>query len=80
MRRAIAALARWMAGERRLVERVARLEHEQWMEWSKAVADEVSSETRDRWEAFWVPYDELPDDVKERDRLWARRVLDEIQR
>lgn len=57
------------------LERLAELEHEQWMEWSKAVADEVSPEWRARWEKYWVPYDQLPEEVKEQDRVWARKVI-----
>lgn len=63
---------------KRLVEKLADLEHEQWMHWSKAVADEVSPERRKRWEKYWIPYKELPEDVKEADREWARRVLEVI--
>lgn len=62
-----------MNGE--LIERLAELEHEQWMEWSQAVADEVSPERRVRWEKYWVPYDHLSEEVKERDREWARKVV-----
>ena len=58
-----------------LLERLAELEHEQWVAWSKAVAAEVSEDRRRRWEACWVPYAELPDAVKEQDRVWARKVL-----
>ena len=58
-----------------LLERLAELEHEQWVAWSRAVADEVSEERRRRWQAFWVPYAELPEDVKEQDRVWARKAL-----
>lgn len=57
------------------VERVAEVEHIQWMEWSKSVADEVSAERRERWKKYWVPYAELPDDIKELDRIWARKAL-----
>lgn len=57
------------------LERVSEVEHEQWMEWSKSVAPEVSPERRARWEKFWVPYEELPEDIKELDRDWARRAL-----
>ena len=39
-----------------LLERLAELEHEQWMAWSRSVADEVMPERRRRWEATWVPY------------------------
>jgi hypothetical protein len=58
-----------------LLERLAEVEHEQWMAWSRSVAAEVSAERRARWQAFWVPYQDLPEDVKELDRAWARKVL-----
>ena len=58
-----------------LLERLAELEHEQWVAWSRAVAAEVSTERRRRWQECWVPYAELPEEVKELDRAWARRVL-----
>jgi hypothetical protein len=61
--------------EHELLERLAELEHEQWMYWSQAVAAEVSEERRQRWAALWVPYRDLPEDVKEQDRVWARKVL-----
>ncbi len=60
-----------------LLERLAELEHEQWLAWSRAVAPEVSAERRRRWQACWVPYAELPEDVKELDREWARTALGE---
>ncbi|HZY88737.1 MAG TPA: hypothetical protein VFE78_28190 [Gemmataceae bacterium] len=58
-----------------LLERLAELEHEQWVAWSRGVAAEVSAERRRRWEACWVPYAELPEEVKELDRAWARKAL-----
>lgn len=63
-----------------LLERIAEIEHEQWMDWSQSVAadEDISDERRERWEGYWVPYDELPEDVKEADRDYARKVLDEI--
>ena len=63
-----------------LLERVVRLEHEQWMDWSQAVADEVSPERRERWEKFWVDYDDLPENIKELDREYARKVLEEFEK
>lgn len=62
-----------------LVEKLAELEHEQWMEWSKSVAGEVSDSRISRWELYWVPYDELSEAVKEQDRIWARKVLKILQ-
>jgi hypothetical protein len=58
-----------------LLERLAELEHEQWLAWSQAVAAEVSAERRRRWQECWVPYRELPEEVKELDRIWARKAL-----
>jgi hypothetical protein len=63
------------ASDRAAVERVAEVEHQQWMTWSKEVAPEVSPERRARWEKYWVPYDDLPENVKEQDRIWARKAL-----
>lgn len=31
-----------------------------------------------RWKENWKPYSELPEDVKEHDRVWARKVLEII--
>lgn len=58
-----------------LLEALAKLEHDQWVEWSKAVAPEVSVERRARWEQYWVPYEQLTEEVKEHDRVWARKTL-----
>jgi hypothetical protein len=58
-----------------LLECLAELEHEQWVAWSRAVAAEVAPQRRERWQAWWVPYEQLPEEIKEDDRLWARKVL-----
>ena len=66
--------------DERLLERLAELEHDQWMAWSQSVATEVSPNRRRRWQEFWVPYQDLPDEVKEQDRVWARKVLETLHR
>ena len=60
-----------------LVEEIARYEHLQWVEWSKAIAEveNISPERLARWKKLWVSYSRLPDDQKEADRKYARRVL-----
>jgi len=68
----------WLRGcdtERKALERVAEVEHEQWTAWSKNVAPEVSPERRARWAKYWIPYKDLPEDVKEQDREWARKAM-----
>jgi len=62
-----------------MLEKLAELEHEQWIEWSKAIAPEINigcySEHLKRWNEWWVPYSRLTEEVKEYDRVWARKVL-----
>jgi len=58
-----------------LVEALAKIEHEQWIHWSQAVAADVTAATREKWQRSWVDYDILTNDLKEADRVWARKVL-----
>lgn len=60
-----------------LIEALAELEHEQWVEWSKDIAkkESISSERLKRWESCWKPYAELSEEMKELDRIWARKAL-----
>lgn len=60
---------------KKLLEELASLEHEQWMSWAKDVEREVSKERRKRWHQFYVPYSQLPDEVKGPDLIWAKRAL-----
>jgi hypothetical protein len=66
--------------EDELLERLAEVEHEQWMAWSQSVAEEVSAERRQRWQMCWLPYEDLPEEMKEQDRIWARKVLEALHR
>jgi hypothetical protein len=58
-----------------LVEALAKIEHTQWMHWSQAVAAEVNTMTRDKWQRSWVDYADLTEELKEADRVWARKVV-----
>jgi len=62
-----------------LREKLAELEHEQWMAWSKAVANEVSFARLERWRKMWCPYSELTEEQKDQDRKWADKVLQAIK-
>ena len=68
------------------LERLAKIEHDQWIHWSQAVFErlvkdfktmspaEALQKLRERWEPNWVPYSELTEEVKGFDRIWARKV------
>ena len=58
-----------------LVEALAEIEHEQWMHWSQAAAPKVLGGIPDHWRSSWVDYAELTEDLKEADRVWARKVV-----
>lgn len=62
-----------------LLEELAELEHEQWIEWSKAIAPEINTAYfmphLERWKKCWVPYSKLSESDKEHDRKWARKIL-----
>lgn len=56
-------------------EQLASLIHAEWMSWSKAVANKVSPEKRAKWEKLWIPYEELTEAQKDKDRIWADKAL-----
>lgn len=60
-----------------LLEKLAALEHDQWVKWSKELAEKerLSPDRVERWKQFWVPYEELDEATKEHDRKWARQAL-----
>lgn len=67
--------------EEEALEALASIEHDQWVEWSTALADSergISSEHRERWAKLWVPYSKLTEEQKEHDRSYARIILSRI--
>lgn len=62
-------------------EKLAEIEHEQWVDWSKTIAhnENISSERLKRWMKLWVPYSELTEEQKDQDRVWADKVIEIIE-
>lgn len=74
-----------------LIEKLANLEHEQWMFWSKDLAEKliaddpqhnrhkigarVIAKVKSWKENYWKPYEELTEEGKDMDREWAEKVL-----
>ncbi len=65
------------------LEQLAALEPEQWMSWTMYLAEyhinDISIELLQKWEKNWIPYDQLSEKEKEKDRIWARRVYTLVQ-
>ena len=40
----------------------------------KKISDKLKN-----WESYWVPYEELTDEIKEYDRVYARKILDVLE-
>ena len=59
------------------LERLAELEHKQWIAWSKNIAEteNISKERLERWKKLWIPYLELTEEQKDQDRDWALKAI-----
>lgn len=65
-----------------LLEKLAAIEHRQWVQWATKLLQEepyVSRSMRARWERLFVSYEDLPEEWKEYDREWARHVLRDVR-
>lgn len=65
-----------------VVEALAAIEHEQWVQWSQEIAatEMISDERRERWKRLWVPYDQLSEEDKTSDREYACKVIDRLMK
>ncbi len=73
-------------------EALAKLEHEQWIKWSRSIISQVMdgnandyykmakviTEKHNKWLKLWIPYNELSEDMKNEDRVWADKVIDKL--
>lgn len=53
-----------------LVEKLAAIEHRQWVQWATKLLQEepyISRSRRARWERLFVSYEDLPEEWKEYD-------------
>jgi hypothetical protein len=61
-------------------EPLAALAHRLWTYWSQNLAEEeeISEERLERWEDLWIPYEELPEAIKDVDRELVERFAEEM--
>jgi hypothetical protein len=71
-----------------LIERLSALEHDQWVQYSKSVYKQIRQsasredlirKATDKWLSKWKPYDLLSESEKDKDRIWANKVLKMIK-
>jgi len=65
-----------------IVEALAAIEHDQWVQWSQEIAatENISVERRERWKRLWVPYEMLSEEDKASDREYACKVIDRLMK
>ena len=53
---------------------------EQWCndDWSKLTFQDNVTEQIMKWKVNWKPYKDLPDEIKEYDREWADKILENV--
>lgn len=64
-----------------LLEKLAEHDHEMWKDWARhLLSEEAISTTRvQRWARNFVPYNELSEKEREKNRVLARKILRLIQ-
>ena len=71
-----------------LIEKLSALEHDQWVQYSKSVYKQIRQsasredlirKATDKWLSKWKPYDLLSESEKDKDRIWANKVLEIIR-
>lgn len=77
-----------MTREFDLLERIAALEHDQWIELTKHILSEIKKHQGllyiggtkiEEWVELFKPYSELTEEEKEKDRVFARRVISALE-
>lgn len=66
------------------VEKVSSVIHDIWVEWSKYLCSEqyydIPNHIRNHFALNWKPYNELSEAVKEKDRPFAKRIMEALER
>ena len=71
-----------------LIEKLSALEHDQWVQYSKSVYNQIRQsasredlmrKATDKWLSKWKPYHLLSESEKDKDRIWANKVLEIIR-
>jgi hypothetical protein len=62
-----------------VLEQLAEMEHNQWISWASSVIKEHGRDlpisVREKWLKNMLPYEFLSEEEKEKDRIWARKII-----
>lgn len=60
-----------------MIEELSSAIHDWWMDWAKTIMkfEKLSEERSKRWESCFVPYADLSEEMKEKDREIARDFM-----
>jgi len=63
------------------VELLSSLIHNQWSEWARnlEMRENLTPERLERWNKLYIPYEQLSEDMKDKDREYAIKFLNEIK-
>ncbi|MCL5730094.1 MAG: hypothetical protein M1165_00825 [Candidatus Pacearchaeota archaeon] len=66
--------------EIKLLEELAKLEHQQWAHWTTYLLNNLTKENIKKWtKQIKTPYPKLSEKEKESDREWGKKVLEIIK-
>ncbi|MCP4356079.1 MAG: hypothetical protein GY793_10750 [Proteobacteria bacterium] len=66
--------------ENQLREQIAKLIHEEWIEWAKNVDHEVSQERQKRWHSVYCNYEDLSEQMKDKDRVYVDKIINVLKK
>ena len=61
--------------EKNLLEELSKLIHDEWVEWAQQIEHEVADDRKARWQTVYCEYEDLSEEMKEKDRVYGRKVL-----
>jgi hypothetical protein len=78
------AITKFRERPSRMREILADLEHDQWVKLTKYYANQddeiqVSEEKLHYWKDLWVDYEELSEEMKDKDRKYADKVIEALE-
>ena len=67
-----------------LKEQISNIIHQQWETWTKGLVNEWKNELpealKNRWQKKWKPYSMLSEKEKDKDRVSADKIIQEINK